>query len=146
MWQLRHQLQRTEVPRLAHEIKRLKKRRREVWMQRLAEGERALARQDTPYFKSFRIWHLDGVVHAFRFGMHGVAFLFLRRRLWRWSQNGATFSVKVLTPVPLAACSRPFILRPQTCSSAVSKDVKPLRLAMLLQRSGRHWLSLCHAI
>ena len=67
VWQLRHQLQRTEVPRrstalriclhawrqvrsLAHEIERLKtrsrQRRREVWMQRLAEGEKALARQD----------------------------------------------------------------------------------------------------
>ena len=36
---------------LAREIKQLKarsrQRRREVWMQRLAEGEKALARQDT---------------------------------------------------------------------------------------------------
>ena len=68
VWQLRYQLQRTEVPRrstalricfntwhqaqsLAHELKRLKtrsrQRRREVWMQRLEEGEKALARHDT---------------------------------------------------------------------------------------------------
>ena len=67
VWQLRRQVQSTEVPRrstalriclhawrqarsLAHEIKQLKtrsrQRRREVWMQRLAEGEKALARQD----------------------------------------------------------------------------------------------------
>ena len=74
VWQLRCQLQRTEVPRrstalricfavwrqarsLAREIKQLKtrskQRRREVWMQRLAEGEKALARQDT--YASFQV-------------------------------------------------------------------------------------------
>ena len=134
-WQLRCQLQRAEIPRrstaLGQEIKQLKarskQRRREVWMQRLAEGEKALARQDT--YALFQV-------------IQDLAPRRSRERVQiRDAQGGigVTFSARALPPVLLGTWNRLSILRPLTfvLPCAVSKDVRLLHLAMFIRRSGR---------
>ena len=171
VWQLRCQLQRTETPRrstalricfavwcqarsLAREIKQLKarskQRRREVWMQRLAEGEKALARQDTyalfqviqdlaPRRNRERVQIRDSQGHVLIPEAETLALV----RYW----SGVFCQGSDARP-PRHLQQALHLTRPQafTLRYAVLKDAKPLRLATLRRRSGRRLLSLCRPI